>query len=443
MTSVFESHRNSCYLNSCEASTVDASQFWQNLQKIPRITDIFTRQSDKAATSATDQIFDTFKQKHDVKMAKSADGKREVFLDVGGKKKPLFTVNDTAEGVMEADKKMTGLIKSKQSELELRFKVAFTRDGEDVGPQQELKDDCTFKDGKMIAARAPHLSELYGIEEALQRSRPSHLTADGKKGVKFAFLAEPVEKGDKATLAYYMGVIDGRPAILYDPNATEGKPITEKDTDASTKRESIQALTTHEIGHIAQDNMNFEDGTKTHERYAKAIGWEQFTKPDGTIDWMFKGKNGEFYRFDKDGCKEESRWFKADSQGRALDNNGNPVQTVRQANILNKSDVEKNALITPLTYYFPSPFEMFADGLMTFRLGSTDRGDFLEKSPKFYDAVKEFDQAEMNRFYGVEKNGSPRFIRSPDGFAVQNTPAQAKRVREFEATHRKQPALVK
>lgn len=390
--------------------------------------------SDWSAAQTEEQQRTAFSKKHDIDLT-AKDGKYEYSVMYKGERRLLLATDANRQGLEEAESKLTKLIQEKQKELARNFKVAFSQDGEDVEQQWIEKNDCTHERGSMIKARSPHMSELLGIEAALERSRPSHLSPDGKKGTKFYFLLDNYQKDDPS-LAYYVGRDEeGRPSIFFEPGANDGRPITEKDARLQGKEErsSIMSLVIHELGHNAQENINF-DRPRTEERYALMIGWVPFEDPkDHEKKWMLKGKDGRFYRYDKEHCKDGDVWFLSDSSGQPLDAQGKPTSSIKNAKTFSRSEIGELAAVKPLTYYFPSPSEMITEGLMMFRLDSHNRRELLEKSPQLYRAAKELDQQELNRYYGLDSTGKPKYVRSPEGYVIANNATTRRAIEIFES----------
>ncbi len=154
---------------------------------------------------------------------------------------------------------------------------------------------------------------------------------------------------------------------------------------------------------------------------------------DGSTDWLMQGKNGELFRYGKDHCKDTKVWVKCDKDGNPLDKNGKTVDTFKEAKQYKRTEVADAALVKPLTSYFPNPIEMYAEGLMLYRLGNDRREELLRDSPTLYKAAKAGDQVEIDQRYGLDKSGAPRYIRGADGFLKTNDAANQKLVQEYES----------
>lgn len=361
-------------------------------------------------------------------------------LSVNGVDRVLFSTEGSAKGLDAAEKQLAKLVQDKQNELTKTFKVDFSKAGDDVCKQWIQKPDCSWEQGPMVKARAPLLVELYGIEAALYRADPSHLNKAGTQGLKFHFLEDNYYK-DQPVLAYYIYADkDKRPSVYFEPGANNRKPATEADADRLVRHQlfSIEALTLHEINHHHQANMGWYDA-KTEEARGKEIGWLPFqdTKTNER-KYMLIGKNGEFYRRGKDHCKDTEVWVACNNKGEPLDANGKPAASFKAAKQFTGTEIAARAQVKPLTYYFPNPKEMFAEGLMLFRLNSSRRANLLAESPQLYEAVKKQDEEESKTYYGVKADGSPKYIRGVEGGLVENNEKNRKAVLELEEKARKQ-----
>src|SRR5207253_3851650 len=98
-------------------------------------------------------------------------------------------------------------------------------------------------------------------------------------------------------------------------------------------------------------------------------------------------------------------------------------------------EVYEAAKITPPTHYFTSPYEAMADAEAHYRSDPNMRASLLKEHPEAYDVAKEWDQRELDKFYGT-KNGSPVEIRNFYGTPVPNTPEAAAETAAYEAKYR-------
>lgn len=77
---------------------------------------------------------------------------------------------------------------------------------------------------------------------------------------------------------------------------------------------------------------------------------------------------------------------------------------------------------------------MGAESLMKLRGDSRSRGELYQNDPERLSRAKEFDQREIDAHpnYGKNPDGTSRFIRSPEGDIVPNTPENRKIVEDYE-----------
>ncbi|HEY9785588.1 MAG TPA: hypothetical protein V6D17_09325 [Candidatus Obscuribacterales bacterium] len=386
------------------------------------------RETESKATALTD-----FEKKHGVTVEQK-DDKYIITLKANGVDEEIARTEASAKGLEQAEKELGRRIAEKKKHLETTFKVSFSTDGEDVLNQWIEKQDCSWERGAMIKARGPNLNELAGIEAALYRAQPSHLTRDGQQGVKFYFLTDNYYRKDPALAYFISGDKNGRQAVYFEPGANEGKPATEADADRMGKHHlySIEAVAHHELMHNAQHNMGWST-PKTKEGWARAVGWMPFEDPKThETKWIFRGKEEDLYRRDKDHCKDEAKWCSCTKAGGLLNAGAQEVASVKQAKHFTGDEIRDRALVKPCTYYFVNPLEMFAEGGMKYRVNERRREELLTESPTLYEAVKKHDQYEINRTYGVDASQQPKYIRKPDGYLAHNTAESRKAIEDFE-----------
>ncbi len=354
-------------------------------------------------------------------------------IRVNGEDKKLMQTDRTPQGLAQADRQLDLLVASKLKEIESKFKVTFSQEGEDIEKQVVKENpDGSLDRGAMIAARAPRLDELYGIEAALAHAAPSHLTKDGKEAVKFYFLQEKFVKGDNGTtLANYVNKDkNGKPAVYFWPGSADGRMITEADLKkwGAPEEFSIESLLTHELAHNSQYRLDWDQSANL-ERFSNAIGWAPYEDPatHETI-WLIKGKQGDYFKYDKAG----DDWLRCNQQGKLLDGAGKPATAEKDAQHLSTAAVRDEALVRPPTEYFDNAVEMDAEGMRMFRVNSAQRQQLLETSPVLYRFIKEQDQADINLNFGTNEKGQPHKIRLPDGSLSQNVANNSKIVADFE-----------
>ncbi len=376
-------------------------------------------------------------------------GNRLVFTLQAGKEISLFSVDATPKGLDAAKVKLAKLVEDKIKDLETNFGVAFTRDNEVVEKQWVKNDKGEWERGDEVKARTPYLNELYGIEAALYRAQPSHRAKGSATGIKFYFLLDDLTKGERP-LATWRADRGGRPAIHYYPNSTHKRPVLETDAVFDPTQPlghsygSIEALTLHEISHNHQNVIDWWNSVES--TVAGDIGFVNIGKDDdGYAVWAIQSKNkdvnGDWHLYRKDA--KSGLYYRCDSKG----------DKIAGEKELTKSQVRKIARVQPMTYYFPSPSETYAESVMIYRLGGQYRASLLKESPELHALAKRLDQTEIDLIYGKEtydqweqqqdqwgqifwvqvQHERSRYIRSAEGKLVSNTAANRDAVKRWEA----------
>ncbi len=428
-----EMRKMHCNCERCQRGSQDNARESENSEQSKEKLSLAILSPAKGSESeALSKEIEQFEKKTALEVIQSAN-QLEYKISIHGKDQILHKSDASAKGLEEAEKKITELVQAKQKEIAKTFNVSFSSAGDDVTRQWVQKPDCSWERGIMVKARNPNLIELYGIESALNRCTPSNITVKGQ-GVKFHFLESNYYK-DQPVLAYYTsGDKDGNPSIYFEPGANKNKPATELDSERFGRDFlfSVEALTSHELSHVHQAKNGWYTPAEK-EKLAKSIGWLPILDKDGSTEFILKGKaDGEFYRLGKDHCSDSKVWVKCDSNGEPLDDKGNKAGSFKQAKHYKRSDVQNRAEVKPLTYYFPNPTEMFAEGLMLFRLGTKNRAELLEQSPALYKAAKEQDQIEIDKKFGKDAASSSKFVRGIDGMLKENNESERKAIKEFE-----------
>lgn len=342
----------------------------------------------------------------------TADGQGyQYFLDTGGQRKLLFTTKSESDEWELAEARLNELVQQKEMQLQQEFNVTFGRQNEPTTQEGFGRlSHCI----QPLKCRQPRLDELYGLEAALNHSKPSYFL-DGQhmhQGIKFLFMKQT---RNGAALAEWGFDKDKRPGIFVEP-LTQSHPYpTEQGAPSQIKGRTIEAIIAHELSHNSMYRMGWDPYKSQKWPFAKRIGWRTFWNSRlQEYSWVFCSTEGDdvFYRRTQSGY-----WVRCDLSGRKLQANGLPARGWTNAKIISSDVMRKLAVVTPGTDYFVNPLEMFAEGLMMFRLSAASRNQLCQRSPALYSAVSEFDQLEIDKTYG-----EGLYIRNPQGELVRSKP---------------------
>ncbi len=322
-------------------------------------------------------------------------------------------------------------VAAKMGSLERDYRIHFAKQGETVERVETDQPDCTVQRRDMVYARLPDLPELKAIEQALMRSWPSQLTADGKDGVKIYFLDRQIvpaaTEGRPTRGMFIRADKDGHRALYITPDGAKATPTANEGTEP---RWSLTWIIMHELTHNGQTNV-FGYG-EISEEIAHAMGWQQVDPyiPE-TAFLRLRGKNGELYAHARAHCAEPPAWFTTDREGRPVDAAGQ-VSSIQDAAHITGKQLMDLASIRPATFYFVNPLEMLAEALTAYRAGRESRNRLRHESPTLYAVVHNYDQQELSIFYGTNADGASNTMRSPDGFVVARNPASESALALFE-----------
>ncbi len=351
--------------------------------------------------------------------------------------KILFETTAGSTEFAQSKHRLDAITQEKINDLKSKYHVSFSLDDENaVRPWVQSKTHADrLVPGAMLKARAPRLSELMGVEAALQSSQPSQFLAVGKHpdqqiGLKFYFLKTPTFGKSTYDAGLYAADEKGKPSVFFEPDLQPDRPITA--ADAFQKHEdvktSIEALAAHEIAHNAEWNMGLWDPEKL-KPIAEKLGWT--TSTDSSY-WLLKGNSGEFFRLTNDGLSSDKGWIRCDQKGAALANDGKPVADPSAAPHLTNTEVRQRALVRPPTDYFTAPDEMLADSLMLLRVGEDGRKELIKSGSEVYNVIKDFDQAEIDLRFGKSADGNSKKVRLPNGNLVDNNDDSRQVISSFD-----------
>lgn len=288
--------------------------------------------------------------------------------------------------------KLTSLREKMQGELERRFHVKIGRAGE-LARSQGFSQHSLPSESYQL--RAPTLGELYAVEYAIERSQPSHLAGkdESSGGISIYFLNE-TRCGDRA--CDWRFDQDRHPAIFIEPNYSRGG-------------QTLEELITHELAHNAMYRMGFNPALALEWKPARELGWRPFHNfRTGERGWMLRSKENENYFYKV--ALYTGQWLRCDRDGQPLTIEGQIASERDSAFSPETEQVADLALVKPASDYFPTPFEMMAEALMLYRMGSQSRAKLLALSNELYTIAKDFDQSEIDRTFGKQV-----MIRKLDG----------------------------
>ena len=387
----------------------------------------------------------------------SKDNKFDFILHAAGQELKLFETDASEEGLNKAQALLDQIIQAKIAEMAKGdSKVAFAVEGEVVDKQKTYGEDGVAKATEtLILARSPRLDELWGVEAALEHSKPSNLARGNQQGIKFYFLKNSLYQGEVGYAYFVAKDKDGRPSIYVTPMTTDHLLPTEKDqalTWSKTLRlpangvffDTIETLLLHELAHNHQDRMGWEDngGAKVGEM-AEQLGFHLIhDKKTGVRAFLVRVKPAtatpatapasspanpasaptsapasspanpasapsaspadfEYYRLEVPrNPTKGKRWLKTNENGEYLSAAGLVVDSPDAAVALSNDEVRSRLVVSVPSNYFDTPIEVFAEGMKAFRMGGEARSVVLKIAPTVYKLVKEEDQKELNDVFG-------------------------------------------
>lgn len=356
-----------------------------------------------------------------------ADGLFTYIIHAGGEPRKLFTTPSTEDGLKAAQGLLDKVIADKTADMAKEpLRAAFAVENELVENQKVILKANAGTETKTILARRPRLDELYGVEAALKRSRPSHMAPGDKMGVKFYFLREPLYK-EEIGYAYYTTDKDGLKAIYVTPGATDKIKATEADAPiwALPSRfkpgkyfDTVESLIMHELAHNHQERMGWEkEGNTIMDRMTSDLGFVKTVDADNVRLFLIKVKADtpdagsvsaetayDLYRVERPVNSEKGkRWLRVNDKVQYLDANGQVVDSADKAKALTNSQVRTSALVAVPSDYFDNPIEVFAEGMRMYRMGGDARAALDKDAPLVARIVKEQDQEEINLANGYIK----------------------------------------
>ncbi|MBK7838813.1 MAG: hypothetical protein IPJ49_14260 [Candidatus Obscuribacter sp.] len=325
----------------------------------------------------------------------------------GSKGEKLPVLESKSDNPVEIEKQLKDWQSKKVTELEGKFNIELSKDGQ----KSALL-------GKPFDLRTPRIDELMGLEKGLTHSQPSNRTANDKP-VLVQFPEKQVRNGNVEAWAQDFGE---RQRVVFEPK--------NRDVD------SMHRLTLHEFGHVAENNASQRDA-KGLEKYYNDLGYRHVTyndsKGEQKSQWQFRDRDGNHYA-QQAGEAPFGKWTRVNEQGQPLKADGTVAKSyfapdaVRYSN----SEMRNIAAVKPTSTYFPTPREQVAESLTEFRDNANTRTALHGSSASVYQATKEFDQREIDSVHGKNRDGSSKLIRLPDATLAANNDANRKTVSDFE-----------
>lgn len=258
-----------------------------------------------------------------------------------------------------------------------------------------VPEQTRFKDLRMHNIRVPNADELKELSRALGQFGHAYGTAGGV--CDFEGLRVEFSRDEKiSALGWY---------------SPEQKSITLPHSDPKNRGEfgGLRGTLLHELTHNAQ-----------HKNW-------NLTMPNEICEFFGFSKNGDKWQLSDGTCQ----WtWQSDDTWQPVDGTYLGKRPWDRTNHGMKDNLPKER--TPATDYFNSPLEAHAEAMAMF-LHSPE--SLFRINPKLYLAVKKWDQADINRKFGIEKlpDGElPKMIRGADGNVVPNTLANRSTVSENE-----------
>lgn len=268
---------------------------------------------------------------------------------------------------------------------------------------------------KTFTVRPPTISELHVLRDGLHNSQPSNL-----------------QSGEQLKIGYIKGDFPDGVLAVYNQ---ENPPSIFMGSNRH-KNYGEQLLTlNHELAHSGQYNM-MEHNRNYEAELAAATGYRNVNGM-----WLIEGENpGEFYRTAEGKLFE---YVRVNERGEMLRADGTVTKNLEEVDLLTAENVRNRARVRPVTEYFPTPVEANAEALAYYRSNEDRRWAVIMNDPELYDATKRFDQAEIDRAYGRNQDGSSKYIRGLNGSVVENNAQNREEIRIWEEANRREAEAVR
>jgi hypothetical protein len=269
-----------------------------------------------------------------------------------------------------------------------------------VGQVRETED-------RHYTTRLPNFGEMHALEDALYRSQPDTLTGEDGERLRINFVDE---KDGEGTGGFHHRWSHEVTMVNFSEFSTE----------------SQQKVIEHEIAHHGQSVHDDGDDHASDEYYS-SLGYTRLDNEDST--WAVRATDNQLFTHDR----ESGNFYRRNQEGDYLDAEGNVVEDMEDAEQLNGAEMAQRATVPHVHGGYPSnPREMDAEAHAYLRHSSEYREQLYNTSPDLYFAVKERDQEQINTAYGVNEDGTPKWIREPNGTLVENRRENQQVVADYE-----------
>lgn len=330
---------------------------------------------------------------------------RKYFVSLNKEKFKLYECSNDENPAIAAQK-LEDMRHEKLTELENKFHIQIARDGQLAVRPGSVK----VAPGTTMRAYTPRLGELIALEQALLHSSPSHLRTrhDSDKGITIYFLKDTGTVG--AAASWGMDPAN-HPCIFLEPGIVSSP-------------KSLWRVLVHELAHNAAYRLGMDLDHLTDWRFASKLGWQTYCNVrTGQSGWLLRTKNDQTFKF----ASNWGLWIHCNRLGDPLDADGKRVKLQKDSQMLSTSKIREIAEVPPCTEYFPNPMEHFAEGLMMFRLGATQREQLMELSPQLYAIIKEADQKELDKTLG-----DGQYMRNLAGMVIATDKSQLAEIASAE-----------
>ena len=384
----------------------------REIEKGDKSPDNLLKQLEKTLTN-TAPTLESLNTRYGVKAdeEKLPDGTTVRHYYVEGEKGAKLPVLDSnSDNPVEVERQLKEFQDAKSKELEQKYNVQFSHDGQTDSPL-----------GKQVDLRSPRIDELMALQEGFAHSEPSTSTLNGRP-ILVQFAAQPSSPYD----AYVLGKEDGQQRILFEP--------------LNRDYTGLKGTILHEWAHNGQNNLYSRDPEGIKQVYEQ-MGYRnvQVKDKDGKNQdqWQLKDKDGNYYA-QGPGQFPFGNWTRVDEQGHPLKADGSLANGFedKTASTRTNHDMADAAAVHPSSDYFPNPGENNAEANRHFRADTTGRTDVYVADPQLYSATKKLDQLDLDNDprYGRNSDGTSKFLRLPDGNIALNNEENRKAVDDYEAT---------